>query len=407
MQHDLSITDENSDWYEDIADTEPEYQIEEYDLVSSPNDFNINTIFDFIDSGAVRIPAFQRNYVWDIKRASKLIESIIMGLPVPQVFLYEEDRNSFLVIDGQQRLMSIYYFVKQRFPRRDKRLELRRLFESEGGIADRILYDDHYFSNFDLALPTLTSGQRNKYSGLNFSTLGDYKRSFELRTIRNVIVKQTYPRDDDSSIHEIFNRLNTGGVNLSSQEIRSSLYHSKFYDMLFRINSHPKWRSVLGIPDPELRMKDVEILLRSFAMLIDRSNYRSSLARFLDSFSKRAKSYPNDHVLYFEQLFESFLEAAALLPPDAFHGESGKFAISIFESVFAAVCSEPLQSRKLVVGPIDPSAVERLKSDAEFQRASRSQTTHKGNVEARLSRALALLSQSVPAKNSQDLDTET
>jgi len=75
-------------------------QIKEYDITASPNDFNMSTMFSFIESGAVKIPGFQRNYVWDVKRASKLIESIIIGLPIPQIFLYEEERNKFLVIDG-------------------------------------------------------------------------------------------------------------------------------------------------------------------------------------------------------------------------------------------------------------------------------------------------------------------
>src|SRR5512142_3145569 len=110
----LSLPSGNTnDWLDEEEPEEEGYPISEYDLTSSPNDFNIITIFNFIESGAVKIPAFQRNYVWDIKRASKLIESIIIGLPVPQIFLYEEARNSFLVMDGQQRLMSIYYFIKQ------------------------------------------------------------------------------------------------------------------------------------------------------------------------------------------------------------------------------------------------------------------------------------------------------
>ena len=106
---------------EDFQDEEENY-VAEYDITVSPNDFNINTIFDFIDSGVVNIPGFQRNYVWDIKRASKLIESLLIGLPIPQIFLYEEKKNKFLVIDGQQRLMTIYYFKKRRFPKAEKRV---------------------------------------------------------------------------------------------------------------------------------------------------------------------------------------------------------------------------------------------------------------------------------------------
>src|ERR1700730_2805766 len=94
------------EWFDDYVDDSDDSQIDEYDITAAPNDFNVLTIFSFLESGSVRIPGFQRNYVWDLGRASKLIESLILGLPVPQVFLYEVERNRFLVIDGQQRLMS-------------------------------------------------------------------------------------------------------------------------------------------------------------------------------------------------------------------------------------------------------------------------------------------------------------
>jgi uncharacterized protein with ParB-like and HNH nuclease domain len=103
-------------WFDDYSGEEDVTEIDEYDITASPNDFNVLTLHNFVEAGAVRIPGFQRNFVWDIGRASKLIESLILGLPVPQIFLYEQLRNRFLVIDGQQRLMSIYYFIKRRFP---------------------------------------------------------------------------------------------------------------------------------------------------------------------------------------------------------------------------------------------------------------------------------------------------
>ena len=124
------------------------YPIDQYDLVSSPNDFNTQTIVNFIDSGVVIIPGFQRNFVWDIKRASRLIESLIVGLPVPQIFLYEQSRDKYLVIDGQQRLMSIYYFVKGKFPRKEKLAELRLISEGESTISEGLLQNSCYFGDF-------------------------------------------------------------------------------------------------------------------------------------------------------------------------------------------------------------------------------------------------------------------
>ncbi|HVA62416.1 MAG TPA: DUF262 domain-containing protein [Terriglobales bacterium] len=102
---------------EDNEDNEEEYSPGQYEITAAPNDFNVATLYDFIKSGVVKIPGFQRHYVWDLGRASKLIESLLIGLPIPQIFLYEAGRNSFLVVDGQQRLMSLYYFREGRFPR--------------------------------------------------------------------------------------------------------------------------------------------------------------------------------------------------------------------------------------------------------------------------------------------------
>ena len=120
----------------------------QYDMSVIPNDFNITTIFNLIDSGAVEMPVFQRNYIWDKKRASRFIESLVLGLPVPQIFLYQRSRNKFLVIDGQQRLLSVYYYVKQRFPLPEKRAELRKIFDLNNGFSDDVLLNDIYLQYF-------------------------------------------------------------------------------------------------------------------------------------------------------------------------------------------------------------------------------------------------------------------
>ena len=157
-----TVEESESTWIDiedDMMDSSDDVSFAEYDVSASPNDFNIKTLFDFIGSGVVKIPGFQRNYVWEIKRASKLIESIIIGIPIPQIFLYEEARNRFIVIDGQQRYMTIYYFMKKRFPRKEKRLELRLIFDQNKGIPDAILSDNQYFTDFNLKLPTSQSNQ--------------------------------------------------------------------------------------------------------------------------------------------------------------------------------------------------------------------------------------------------------
>jgi hypothetical protein len=379
-------------WFDEEEPEEVDSHIREYDITASPNDFNTLTLFNFIESGVVKIPAFQRNYVWDIKRASKLIESMIIGLPVPQIFLYEEARNNFQVIDGQQRLMSLYYFIQQRFPKKEKRIELRSIFDSRGRIPDEILQDDVYFSKFSLQLPEQLPKFPNRLNGLNYSTLGDLKTTFDLRTIRNIIIKQTSPPDDDSSIYEIFNRLNSGGMNLKPQEIRTSLYHSAFYDLLYRLNGELQWRRLLGVSEPDLHMKDVEVLLRGFAMLVEGDEYAPSMVKFLNNFSRKSKATSEEQNQYLERLFRAFLKSSEGLGDRPFHGrKTSKFNISLFEAVFAVHCASAFKRRDVDLRPFDFVSFEELKDDPAFAKASLEKTTSTTNVKFRLKRAKEFL----------------
>ncbi len=388
MPTDLRRNQSTDDWFEDYADQTEEFQVEEYDISATPNDFNVLTLFSFIESGAVRIPGFQRNYVWDLARASKLIESLILGLPVPQIFLYEEAKNKFQVIDGQQRLMSLYYFIKQRFPHKEKRAELRTIFDKYSRIPDEILFNDEYFSNFKLKLTEKLPDHPNKFNNLNYATLVDHKTAFDLRPIRNVIVKQNIPKDDDSSVYEIFNRLNSGGINLTPQEIRMSLYHSKFYDTLYRLNSLPAWRRLLNNPEPDLHMKDVEILLRGFAMLIDGDSYTPSLVKFLNQFSRKCQTQNEEQNQYIAQLFESFLTNSSHLPQDVFiNKRNGRFNMALFEAVFKAIANNPFKGRQFIIQLIDLDKIQRLEFDEQFLAASLEGTTGTKNVQIRLKRA--------------------
>jgi len=392
MENDLTTEISWIDPEDDVNDSSEDISFTEYDISASPNDFNIKTLFDFIGSGVVKIPGFQRNYVWDIKRASKLIESIIIGIPIPQIFLYEEAKNRFVVIDGQQRYMTIYYFMNKRFPRNEKRLELRVIFDQNKGIPDSILNNNDYFTDFNLKLPTTQPNQVNKFNNLNYFTLDDGDRiSFELRTIRNIIIKQNAPDDEHSVVFEIFNRLNSGGINLKPQEIRTSLFHSDFYDMLYRLNLGTSWRSLTPSTTPDLNMKDVEILLRGFAMLIDGDNYKPSMTKFLNRFSLKAKSFPDLNIKYLECLFMAFLDKVPNSDNRLFHSKSSRFNISVFESIFVATCSNAFSNKDTNIPDIDIDKVIKLKADEDFIDATQFDTASEKNVKFRINRAKEML----------------
>jgi hypothetical protein len=378
---------EPGDWRQIESEAE-DVQIDEYDLTTSPNDFNVLTIHNFINSGSVIIPGFQRNYVWDKKRASRLIESLIIGLPVPQVFLYEEDRNKFLVIDGQQRLMTVYYFMSGRFPRRDKRSELRRLFDEHGQIPDSVLHDDIYFEPFNLQLPESGQGVVNKFSRLNYQTLGDHKMQFEMRTIRNMIVKQLRPSGDTSSIYEMFNRLNTGGVNLTPQEIRSSLFHSRFYDKLYQWNMDPRWRELLGQEHPDLHMRDIEVMLRAFAMARSVDTYAPSMVKFLNRFSKDAQREGSEAIEEFGTHLDWFLSEVSAIPRSAWVTKQQKFLVNLFESVFAAAVRSRSEGK---LRRFDKSTILAIREDEDYIKHSQERTTDTENVKGRYRAAYGAL----------------
>ena len=379
------------DAIDEIESADDAYSIDQYDLVSAPNDFNTKTLVNYIDSGVVAIPGFQRNYVWDIKRASRLIESIIVGLPIPQIFLYEQGRNRDLVIDGQQRLMSIYYFAKERFPRKEKLAELRLKYEGQSEIPSDALSNNDYFTDFLLDLPESIPGQSNRFHRRKYSSLDDeHQAAFDLRTIRSIRVRQIKPAGDEA-MYEIFNRLNSGGVNLTAQEIRRCMFDSRFYDMLYRTNTDAKWRKLVGGQIPDIHMKDVEILLRGFAMLIQGESYRPSMVKFLNSFSKHATTFDAPKLQRLQFLLDCFLESCSGLPPDAFHSAQGRFSPMIFEAVFVAVCRKAYQENQEIIATIDTESLKRLKDDPDFRNATQSQTSAQVNVKTRLSRACEIM----------------
>src|SRR5437660_12594916 len=111
-----------------------------------------------------------------------------------------------------------------------------------------------------------------------------------------------------------------------------SMYHSSFYEMLYRANSKTGWRRLLPNQEPDLHMKDVEILLRGFAMLIDSANYAPSMVKFLNQFSRKSRSNTDEKNAYLSEFFNSFLEACSDLGSDAFLNKTNRrFNVALYE----------------------------------------------------------------------------
>lgn len=342
-----------------VDDDESSYALSNFNLVTTPNDFNVATIVAFMDKGVFKIPSFQRNFVWDIQKASKLIESLIIGLPIPQIFLYEKSRNNFEVIDGQQRLLSLYFFVKGRFPKNDAKYQLRNIENTcdHSLFKEEFLNNDKYFTNFNLKLKTKATPDSlvTPLDGKNYQTLDvNNKVGLDLATIRNMVIKSAESSDEEHlARYEIFNRLNSGGVNLNGQEIRMSLYSSKFLNLLVELNKNPVWRNFFGKQNPDNRLKDIELILRFFAMLIvggkethpaypqtNKILYQNSILSFLNNFANFSKEFDDLQLNNFTKIWESFMSSIEHIDIGTFSNtlednpKIKKISIPVFEAVF-------------------------------------------------------------------------
>lgn len=328
----------------------------QYAISTSGIDYAVSELVRRLDQGDIVIPKFQRGYVWSLKEASRFIESLLFGLPVPNIFLsVEQDTQRHLVVDGRQRLSTLQYFYHGIWP------ITKREFAIKG------------------------TGEKGKYEGLTYKNLAEAdRRRLDNAVLRASIIKQEQPSEDDSSIYHVFERLNTSGVSLTPQEIRAAIYHGKFSDLITELNKNKAWRDIYG---PENRlMRDQELILRYFALYFNGSNYSAPMKEFLNRFmawNRHLTKIPS------ETLRSLFVNAITVVY-DSIGKSAFRPARAINTAVFDAVMVGI--TRRLISGK--PHTLEgvkesyyRLVSSEEFLEITQHSTGHPTNVERRLKMA--------------------
>lgn len=268
---------------EDEIDVEKEDEGEDsyvsYDIATYPSDYNLQTLYEQWRNKDIEIPSFQRSYVWSIKQASLLIESFLLGLPVPNLFFYVGEDNKSLVVDGQQRLTSICYF-------------LEGYFGEESAKGKRTTFRLNGLS------------KESPYYRKTFEELSDKdKRKFLSSPLRVLNIRQLSPDDGNGSIFHIFERLNTGGTSLRSQEIRNCVYRGDFVKQLQELNLDPNWRKILGQRTPNKHQSDVELILRVFAFHAAADTYSKPMKEFLNNVMKNHRTGNSSAAVSFYNTF--------------------------------------------------------------------------------------------------------
>ena len=263
---------------------EPEAFIS-YDIASYPSDLTLSVLSEMWENGDIVIPEFQRSFVWSISQSSLLIESFLLGLPVPQVFFYVDADNKNLVIDGQQRLLSVVYY-------------LDGFFGSESIHGKQQVFR---LSGLD---------ERSPYAKKRFVDLDEgAQRKLKNAVLRAINIRQLNPKGEHTSVYHIFERLNTGGTPLKPQEIRNCVFRGGFASLLKELNADSNWRKILGKETFDKHQKDVELLLRVFALSQSWEKYEKPMKEYLNVAMDHNSSGTTQRVKWFA---ERFLRATKL-----------------------------------------------------------------------------------------------
>ncbi|WP_130911163.1 DUF262 domain-containing protein [Pseudomonas sp. Sample_9] len=331
-----------SEWDVDLTeDFDEDVETKIYQITSYPADLTLKGYLDKVKAEQIVIPEFQRRYVWDQKRASKLIESFLLGLPVPGVFLYKiRSSNKLSIIDGQQRILSSVRFFQNRFEEKTFRL----------------------------------IGVMPKWEGKTYDELDEPdKLLLDDTVLRATIVQQLDPADD-SSVYHIFERLNTGGMNLNPMEIRRSVYQGDFAILLQELNENEDWRSIIARPKTDKRLRDVELILRVIALQQDWGRYEKPMKTFLNRFMAKINNMAEaERKLLLDNIREDFDWTVGVirdqLGEKPFHIR-GPVNYAVLDSVYNAVSNcadEPVglgeKFKSLILNPDYLSAVSVSTSD--------------------------------------------
>ncbi|CAI2388390.1 MULTISPECIES: DUF262 domain-containing protein [Alteromonas] len=276
----------NESYLDDVNDYDDQTGEDELDPVEIPKevrhlrtqsyDKSVRDLVAMIDEGDIDLdPDYQRNYLWENKKASLLIESILLNIPIPVVYVAENEESQWNVIDGLQRLNSLYRFFKNEF----KLSRLEVLSELNG-----LTYHN---------LPP--KAKRMLGNGM-------------FRVV--VLLAETHPEIK----YDVFMRLNTGSVRLNEQELRNCLYRGKFNDFLKECRFNEKFLACLKLKDTHKRFVDAELVLRFLAIRENYDlntytlNYPGRMKTFLNMFMAKYQNIDTEKMAEFGAAFNGCMD---------------------------------------------------------------------------------------------------
>jgi hypothetical protein len=353
---------------DDVYDVDPELEVLPitYEITSYGADYPVDGLVKRLNQKDVVVPSFdpafpdneevhgfQRRFVWGRPQMDRFVESLLLGLPVPGIFLVRDRTNKLLVLDGQQRLRTLQYFYS--------------------GVVEEKRYRLKY--------------AQEPFSGKTYDELDEEdRRRLDDSIIHATVLRQEQPSGSQNAVYSIFERLNTGGSPLQPQEIRVALYHGAFLASINSLNEHPEWRALYG--QASKRFKDQELILRVLALFERSDRYERPVKGFLNKYleDNRVRRLSGE-----DSLWQAFTSAATVI-----HEAIGARAFRPVRALNAAVLDSLMVGvmRRTASGVvIDTDAVadayQDLLANPEYQQGITSSTAAEDSVQARLRLATA------------------
>jgi hypothetical protein len=348
-----------------------------YNINSWGADLSFRELITMYEEDELLKPELQRYYVWEKPEASRFIESILLGLPVPSIFLANTLDDKKLIIDGYQRIMTVFDFVKEGLWRKD-----RKVFR---------------LSN--------TNKINEKFRNKSFKELDEKdQRKIKSTTIHAIMFEQKAPNDNDTSLYQVFERINTGGRALMPQEIRNCVNQGQFNSLLFELNDNPNWRELFGKLDIDPRMRDMEFILRFLALdtkfIKENESSSISLKKYLNEFMGASSSQNPDIVEERKNKFNFVMQfIIENIGENAFYnitgGDDTKIRKRFYPTIFDAICPAVAIAYRHFGDEIPKDNLESkrldLLKDPEFRKYTSEGTMQISHIHGRINKALNYL----------------
>ncbi len=338
--------------------------VDEREVYTTPSDPDVKTLLGRIeDHSLILHPKFQRASVWDDKRKSRLIESLLLNLPIPPCFLAEDEDGTRVVVDGQQRLIAI---------------------------------DDFYHGRYSLVgLEVLAALNGKKWMDLP----ARYERKILQRVLRTLVISH---HTNPELRFIIFERLNTGAVPLLDQEIRNATLSGSLNDLLDELAKSHVFLGIMRIEEPDPRLRHHELILRFFSVDDALSDYRPPLKLILTNFMRRNRNLGPQAIAALRTKFNDGLRAAQTVFEDrAFRKlqlrEEGEpqyergISKALFDLQMITLAGIPHRELETRQRDIEVAFVQLVQEDREFSDALSRATDHRSRFYLRMRKWIAKL----------------